>query len=142
MSPQHTVLLLGSNLGNPEKNVLTAISEIRKLGEVSRLSEIITSEPVEFASSNIFCNIALFLETVFSPIKLLSELKSIEQNMGRMTDSAESGGYQDRIIDIDIVTYGNISFQSSKLEIPHKKHLYEREFSKTVLESLANNNIE
>jgi 2-amino-4-hydroxy-6-hydroxymethyldihydropteridine diphosphokinase len=53
--------------------------------------------------------------------------------MGRTKDSSASGGYSDRIIDIDIIKYNDLKFRSEKLEIPHQKHLYEREFSKILL---------
>jgi len=53
--------------------------------------------------------------------------------MGRVNDSAISGGYTDRIIDIDIIKYDELKFTSERLEIPHKKHLFEREFSKILL---------
>jgi 2-amino-4-hydroxy-6-hydroxymethyldihydropteridine diphosphokinase len=53
--------------------------------------------------------------------------------MGRVNDSKISGGYADRIIDIDIIKYNELKFTSERLEIPHKKHLFEREFSKILL---------
>jgi len=53
--------------------------------------------------------------------------------MGRLTDSSVSKVYTDRIIDIDIVKYDELKFISERLEIPHNKHLFEREFSKILL---------
>lgn len=134
MSQHKVVLLLGSNLGNQKKNLETAIKKLQNGGnEILKLSEFLISEPVEFASSNIFCNIALIMLTHLSPIQLLDFVKSIEQEMGRTNDSKASGGYSDRVIDIDIVTYNELKFVSERLEIPHKKHLFEREFSRTLL---------
>uniref|UniRef100_A0AAU6WWR5 2-amino-4-hydroxy-6-hydroxymethyldihydropteridine pyrophosphokinase n=1 Tax=Chryseobacterium endophyticum TaxID=1854762 RepID=A0AAU6WWR5_9FLAO len=98
-----------------------------------KISEFLTSEPVEFASSNIFCNIALIIFTDLSPIKLLEQIKSIEAEMGRVNDSKISGGYTDRVIDIDIVNFNWLNFSSERLEIPHRKHIFEREFSKILL---------
>lgn len=60
----------------------------------------------------------------------------IENEMGRTQDSSFSEGYTDRIIDIDIVFYDNIIYESKKLEIPHKKHLFQRDFSKRLLKNL------
>lgn len=134
MSQHKVVLLLGSNLGNQKKNLETAIKKLQNGGnEILKLSEFLISEPVEFASSNIFCNIALIMLTHLSPIQLLDFVKNIEQEMGRTNDSKASGGYSDRVIDIDIVTYNELKFVSERLEIPHKKHLFEREFSRTLL---------
>ncbi|WP_415329431.1 2-amino-4-hydroxy-6-hydroxymethyldihydropteridine diphosphokinase [Chryseobacterium sp. MMS23-Vi53] len=101
-----------------------------------QISEFLTSDPVEFASSNIFCNIAMIICTDLSPIQLLDFVKSIEIEMGRICDSKASGGYSDRIIDIDIVKYNELKFVSERLEIPHKKHLFEREFSQILLNKL------
>lgn len=134
MSQHKVVLLLGSNLGDQKKNLETAIKKIREGGnEILQLSEFLTSEPVEFASSNIFCNIAMIIFTHLSPIQLLDFVKSIEMEMGRINDSKASGGYADRVIDIDIVKFNELKFVSERLEIPHKKHLFEREFSKILL---------
>ena len=69
-------------------------------------------------------------------LRQLDLIKKIEREMGRNMDSTFFNQYQDRIIDIDIVTFNNINFESKKLKIPHHKHLCEREFSKALLDSL------
>lgn len=97
---------------------------------------MIETPPIEFGSINIFRNIAISLTTTISPYSFLNAVKSIEKDMGRELDSSAVGGYIDRIIDIDIVTFNNINFESKKLKVPHHKHLYEREFSKALLDSL------
>lgn len=136
MSQHKVVLLLGSNLGDQKKNLETALEKIKERGnEILQISEFLTSEPVEFASSNIFCNIATIIFTHLSPIQLLDFVKSIEIEMGRVNDSKAKGGYADRIIDIDIVKYNELKFLSERLEIPHKKHLFEREFSRILLKN-------
>lgn len=99
------------------------------------------TDPVEFDSKNIFCNIAVLIKTQFSPVQLLKNIKEIEREMGREEDSFAKGGYEDRIIDIDIVEFGSIRFYSQKLMIPHLKHLNERDFSQELLTQL-NTNIE
>jgi 2-amino-4-hydroxy-6-hydroxymethyldihydropteridine diphosphokinase len=134
MSQHKVVLLLGSNLGDQKKNLETALEKIKDGGnEILQISKFLTSEAVEFVSSNIFCNIATIIFTNLSPIQLLDFVKSIESEMGRINDSKVSGGYADRIIDIDIVKYNDLKFISERLEIPHKKHLFDREFSRVLL---------
>lgn len=129
-------MLLGSNLGDQKKNLDTALDKIKEGGnEILNISEFLTSEPVEFVSSNIFCNIAVIISTRRSPIQLLDFVKSIELEMGRITDSRASGAYSDRIIDIDIVTFNELKFLSERLEIPHQKNLYERDFSRILLKA-------
>jgi len=135
MSQHKVVLLLGSNLGEQKKNIELALDKIKEAGNnISQISEYLMSEPVEFASSNIFCNIATIIFTPLSPIQLLDCIKNIEVEMGRVNDSKASGGYTDRIIDIDIIKYNELNFTSERLVIPHKKHLFERDFSRILLE--------
>jgi len=133
MSQHKVVLLLGSNIGDKKKNLDMALERLKGAGDILQNSEYLTSEPVEFVSSNNFCNIATIIFTHFSPVQLLNYIKKIEIEMGRLNDSKISGGYTDRIIDIDIVKYNELKFTSERLEIPHKKHLCEREFSKILL---------
>ena len=137
MSQHEVTLLLGSNLGDSKKNIELAIDKIeRNIGQILNRSEMLFTEPVEFVSNNIFCNIALLIKTQFSPNKILKSAKLIEREMGREDDTLISGEYQDRIIDIDIVSIGNLHFWCRELQIPHQKHLYQREFSKKLLNVL------
>ena len=137
MSQHDVTLLLGSNLGNPEKNIEIALIHIEKeIGDIIAKSDILFTKPVEFVSNNIFCNIALLIKTQFSPINLLNLIKKIEIEMGRKEDSGTSNAYSDRIIDIDIVQYENLKFNCKILKIPHHKHLYDRDFSQNLLMSL------
>ncbi|AZB00054.1 2-amino-4-hydroxy-6-hydroxymethyldihydropteridine diphosphokinase [Chryseobacterium joostei] len=134
MSQQKVVLLLGSNLGEQKKNIELALQRISDAGNnISQTSEFLMSDPVEFVSSNIFCNIAAVIFTHLSPIQLLDCIKEIEIDMGRVNDSKVSGGYTDRVIDIDIIKYNELNFKSERLEIPHSKHLFERDFSRILL---------
>ena len=134
----NVVLLLGSNLGNAENNILSALNELEKrVGKIIKQTKILQTLPVEYDSDNVFCNIAVSMQTAHSPIKLLDEIKKIETEMGRIHDSKFFGEYRDRIIDIDIVTYEGLVFSSDRLEIPHHKHLYDRDFSRKLLDELA-----
>ncbi len=134
MSQHLVTLLLGSNLGNSEKNLEIAIERIEAgIGELVQKTEIIKTKPVEFVSNNIFCNIALIIKTQFSPVTLLKSIKRIEQEMGRIEDTVSSKRYTDRIIDIDIVLFDDVVFYCNFLQIPHDKHLNHREFSRKLL---------
>lgn len=133
MSQHKVILLLGSNIGDKKNNIELALEKLTRVGSILQNSEYLISEPVDFVSSNNFCNIATIIFTHFSPIQLINYIKKIEIEMGRINDSRKSGCYTDRIIDIDIIKYNELKFTSEKLEIPHKKHLFEREFSKILL---------
>lgn len=128
MSQHKVVLLLGSNIGDQKNNIDTALNKLSETCTILKKSEYLTSEPVEFVSSNIFCNIATIISTHLSPIQLLDYVKKIEIDMGRLTDSTVSKVYTDRIIDIDIVKYGELKFVSERLEIPHNRHLLKGNF--------------
>lgn len=137
MSQHLVVLLLGSNLGDSKRNIDEAIDYLQsEIGQVTEKSEYLLSNAVEFESCNIFCNIALRVVTNFSPFTLLHKLKEIERKLGRKVDSAASGGYSDRIIDIDIVFYDALIYKSKKLIIPHHKNANERDFSIKLIAQL------
>lgn len=137
MSQYNVILLLGTNLGDRKKNILTSMLKIEeKIGKILKKSELLETKPAEFCSSNYFINFALLINTSLSPIKLLNLIKKIEVEMGREVDSAASGFYSDRIIDIDIVKYDSLYFSSKKLNIPHYKHLYERDFSVKLIRTI------
>lgn len=137
MSYNSVVLLLGSNINDPENNIQIALEKIEnEIGAILIKSELIISEPVEFDSTNNFCNIAVKIKTQFSPIVLLQSVKQIEFEMGRVQDSSYFEVYQDRIIDIDIILYNNIRFISKRLIIPHHKNLYERDFARELINAV------
>ena len=136
MSQHVVVLLLGTNLGDKKKNIEDAVEWIEKsIGKIDFQSKILETIPIDFVSYNNFFNFAIELRTVLSPMEVLIQVKDIEQKLGRMKDSKALGGYQDRLIDIDIVKYDHLEFYSKKLEIPHQAHL-KREFSIELLEDL------
>lgn len=83
MSQHVSVLLLGSNIGMKEENIKLALEMLENAGcKILLSTNILQSIPVEFASSNNFCNIATSIIMRFSPCKLLQLIKEIEQNMG------------------------------------------------------------
>ncbi|HLV24440.1 MAG TPA: 2-amino-4-hydroxy-6-hydroxymethyldihydropteridine diphosphokinase [Moheibacter sp.] len=132
MSHNTIRLLLGSNLFDREKNLSTAKSLIRNnLGEIKKESKIIETLPEGFESEYNFLNQVLHLETIYSPFQLLKEVKKIEKQMGR-TYIGNQQRYQDRLIDIDILTFNQILFESSRLNLPHHQ-IYSRNFIKNIL---------
>lgn len=134
----NVVLLLGSNLGDRENNINLAVNRLIMEGcEIIKSTNIMHTIPVEFASCNIFCNIALLIKTHLSPVKLLKLLKTIEVEMGRKEDSSVLEGYADRLLDMDIVYFNRLNFYSDKLKIPHFKNAFERDFSIKLISDLT-----
>lgn len=70
------------------------------------------------SSENLFFNQVLEIETDLGPEELLSTILSIEKDIGRQR--GESAGYEDRLIDIDILLYRDLILTSENLNIPQK----------------------
>ena len=119
MSHNIVILLLGSNLGDKDFNLRDAEMRVgNEIGEIISRSETIETEAVGFETPNKFLNRTLKIQTVLSPFALLKAVKSIESGMGR-TYLKTNQRYQDRLIDIDILTFNQITFESPFLKIPH-----------------------
>lgn len=120
MTDTHTVYLgLGSNLGDKAANITLAVQHIEEqIGHVVRQSALYVSEPWGFESENNFVNAVVRCETVLSPHKLLRATQRIERQMGRKQKSLD-GVYHDRIIDIDILLYDDLTIDTPTLRIPH-----------------------
>lgn len=128
-------LSLGTNLGDKRKNIAEAINNIGELvGDVVRQSALYETEPWGFRSDNRFVNAAVCVDTQLSPRRLLEVTQRIEMEMGRTLKSA-GGEYHDRIIDIDILLYGDLHIDEPDLKIPHPL-MHERDFVMTPLNEI------
>lgn len=131
----HTVYLsLGSNLGDKERNIVQAIVKINeKIGAVVRQSSLLITEPWGFESDNAFVNCAVCCKTTLTPRRLLNAIQRIEREMGRtqkslvFKDGKPLVEYHDRIIDIDILLYDDVTIDTPTLKIPHPL-MQERDF--------------
>ncbi|MEY3048053.1 MAG: 2-amino-4-hydroxy-6-hydroxymethyldihydropteridine diphosphokinase [Bacteroidota bacterium] len=112
-------LSLGSNLGDRESQITQAIESMSLHGiNLIRSSSFFYSEPMGFDSENNFCNMCVKVSTALEPLMLLNRLKSIEREFGRAKKSLNQT-YEDRVIDIDLIFYNQISFHSNELTLPH-----------------------
>ena len=142
----HKVFLsLGTNLGDKEHNLTSAIAEIgKRIGLIKAQSTFLATEPWGFKSENTFLNAAVCVETELSPLALLDETQQIERDMGRTqkTDvkcQMSNVVYHDRIIDIDILLYDDLHINTPRLTIPHP-HMYERDFVLIPLKEILSQN--
>lgn len=126
MNPQYQVLLsLGSNQGNRLENIEQAIALIhQEVATVVLVSSMYESDSWGF-ESDIFYNCAIAIHTNLSPLKLLKKILKLEQKLGRIR--TESPSYQPRVIDIDIIAYGDEVVETEFLQVPHP-HLHNRLF--------------
>lgn len=114
---ESVVLSLGTNQGDKLGNILFCIQLIKeKIGEINMVSKLYETPAWGFESA-VFYNCALEVLTNQSPLEILRNALSIELEMGR-TRSLELG-YQSRIIDIDLVFYGEEVIQTDELQLPH-----------------------
>jgi len=120
-------LSIGTNLGNRQDNLREACDFIQqRVGSIVRQSSIYETEPVGFESDNKFLNMCVAVDTNIPPLLILDITQEIERCMGR-TQKSTDGHYHDRIIDIDILLYGDLNMNTQRLVIPHPK-MYERDF--------------
>jgi 2-amino-4-hydroxy-6-hydroxymethyldihydropteridine diphosphokinase len=116
-------IALGSNLDTPAKNLERAVLELSALGQVIAKSRLYHTKPWGVVDQPDFCNAVLQLETTLAPQELFVQLKEIEQRMGRKT----AVRWGPRLIDLDILTYGDLVVDEPNLTIPHL-HMNERAF--------------
>ena len=128
----NTVFLgIGTNIGEREENLRQAVKMIKtEAGFVQALSSVYETEPWKMATSDLFLNMAIKVETSLDPHILLETLLEIENKMGR---SREGAGYSSRIIDIDILFFNDLIINDKNLIIPHPLIVHRR----FVLEPLA-----
>jgi len=113
---QIVYLLLGSNIGNSNDMLQTATEFIEKeVGNVLRKSSCYATAAWGFKEQPDFLNQVLEVKTAMSPIDLLKCCLSIEQKMGRVRTVKNAP----RIIDIDILFYGNDIIKEDGLQVPH-----------------------
>jgi 2-amino-4-hydroxy-6-hydroxymethyldihydropteridine diphosphokinase len=132
---QQVVIALGSNLGDKKSNIQQAVSLIeKKIGKVEKVSSFFENPAAGFESENDFVNACLICESELSPLDLLIQLKEIESQMGRIKTKTT---YEDRVIDLDIIFYGNQKIEFENLIIPHPKYM-ERDFVLLPISELIN----
>lgn len=129
------VLALGSNLGNRKQLIETAYVLIEAhLGSIIKKSSFLENQPVGFDSEEPFLNTCIALKCHKDAFEVLHVLKRIESDLGRIKTK---DSYEDRLIDIDIIFFGQRIIETPLLNIPH--NLYrKREFVVKPLLELSN----
>jgi len=127
-------IAIGSNLGDRAANCARAIELIGLLqgAELVRKSSLYETEPWGVSDQGRFINAAIEVRTSLEPQELLKALKAIEAGMGRK-DGLRWGP---RVIDLDIIFYGEMIVEEKGLTIPHPR-LSERAFVLAPLNEIA-----
>lgn len=129
-------LSLGANLGDRLQNLQDALTALHHEGiSITRESSNYETEPQEIEQQPWFLNIAVECRTKLFPLQLLAVLRRIEKTLGRdRTAVAIPKG--PRLIDIDILLYGNAVIDTPELVVPHPR-MMERRFVLAPLAEIA-----
>ena len=119
---------VGANLGPVHENFTRALRSMEKCARVLAVSSLYESDPVGPQDQPKFTNAVIKVETELSPFELLDHLKTIEKEIGRK----KTKRWGPRVIDLDIIFYGDLVISTDSLVIPHPR-AHERRF---VLEPL------
>ena len=125
---------IGSNLGDPLGNCRAAIRAMAADGrnQLVKVSPFYRTEPVGKKDQDWFINAVAAIQTSMKPGELLHFLQTIECEMGR--EQRERWG--PRIIDLDILFYGDQVIQEEGLQVPHPR-IHERRFVLAPLNDIA-----
>lgn len=116
-------LSLGSNVGDREANLRSAIAALAEAGvRVIRQSSIYETEPVDYLDQPWFLNCVVQGETELEALALLHALHEIESKMGSKKLIAKGP----RLIDLDILLYGQETIETPELQVPHPRMLLRR----------------
>lgn len=130
MAEKTVYLSLGSNVGDRSDNLRRAIAALGDAGvRVLRASSMYETEPVDLREQPWFLNCVVEAETGLPVQELLKKLRRIEDHMGSKKLIAKGP----RLIDLDILLYGDESVNTPELQVPHSRMKLRR----FVLEPLA-----
>lgn len=143
MTGESVVLLLGSNDIEAQSIVSKAINIIGlAVGEVVKVSHSFRSAAYGFTSDREFVNQAIEITTTLDAYELLRRINLIEALLGRDREEerrvreVKNEAYASRPIDIDIIFYGDMAFEDSRLTIPYH-FLEEREYALRPVADIA-----
>lgn len=129
----HIYLLLGSNMGDSAAYLVQAREAIEAtVGKVKHASSVYRTEPWGNKEQQDFLNQVLEVSTSLTASEALHRILSIETNMGRH----RMNKWEPRIIDIDVLFYGNQLLETPELTLPHPL-LHERRFTLLPLAEIA-----
>jgi 2-amino-4-hydroxy-6-hydroxymethyldihydropteridine diphosphokinase len=115
---------IGSNVGDAAAHVRRAFVRLAEVGNVVARSPLYRSAPWGVTDQPPFVNAVALLETTLSPRALLEALKALEREEGRVPTYR----WGPRVLDLDILTYGDERVDEPDLVVPHAR-LYERAFA-------------
>lgn len=133
-SPTNLFIALGSNLGDRLDAMQKALNKMHlELGWIQDISDVYETPAWGF-KGNSFLNACVLISTRFTPKEVLAKILTIESELGRKRGQTDS--YQNRIIDIDILLFGDEKINTGNLQIPHPE-ISRRNFVLRPLQDIA-----
>lgn len=128
---------LGSNLSDPQAQILSALTQIKQLEycEVTSVSSLYFSRPMGPQDQPDYMNAVVAIETTLSPLALLEQLQRIENEAGRVRKEQQWGA---RVLDLDMLLFDQQLINTERLTVPHYG-LKVREFVLLPLAEIAPN---
>ena len=123
---------IGTNLGDRERNLQAALAILSQKMVILKESSIYQTAPWGYLDQPAFLNQVIEAQTDLSPLNLLGFLKDTEKVLGRQANFR----YGPRLIDLDILFYGNRIIQTPRLQVPHPR-ITERAFVLVPLAEIA-----
>ena len=123
---------IGTNLGDRERNLQEARAALSQRLEILKESSIYQTAPWGYLDQPAFLNQVIEAQTDLSSLNLLDFLKQTENQLGRQANFR----FGPRLIDLDILFYGNRIIQTPRLQVPHPR-LSERAFVLIPLAEIA-----
>ena len=128
----HVFLGIGTNLGDRKRNLQEARAALSQRLEILKESSIYQTAPWGYLDQPAFLNQVIEAQTALSSLNLLDFLKQTETQLGRQANFR----FGPRLIDLDILFYGNRIIQTPRLQVPHPR-LTERAFVLIPLVEIA-----
>ena len=133
MGEKKVYFSLGSNIGDREANLRAGIAALARTGvRVTRVSAFYETEPVDYLEQAWFLNCVVEGKTEVQALELLRKLREIETRMGSKKLVAKGP----RLMDMDILLYGQETIDTAELQVPHPR-MHLRRFVLVPLAEIA-----
>ena len=116
------VIALGTNLGDRAANLVKAVEGIRLLGRLVASSGVYETDPQGVVDQEPFYNAVVLVDTELDPVELVGRLLDLEREMGRVRGPR----WGPRLIDLDLILYGDRTVRTPSVEVPHPRYRQRR----------------
>ena len=123
---------IGTNLGDRERNLHEALAVLSQKMVILKQSSVYQTAPWGYMDQPAFLNQVIEAQTDLSSLNLLGFLKDTEKQLGRQANFR----YGPRLIDLDILFYGDRIIQTPRLQVPHPR-LAQRAFVLVPMAEIA-----